>query len=132
MNTNLARLNRSPVRWFIVGSLTFFIDTSIFMTAFYITNHAIGSNLFSGLIATTFNYFSHYHWSFASDRKHHQSTAIYIFFFFAFLIAGTSIINFLIERDVMPLFAKVGTAAIIAPISFFIMKFVTFRKNGDA
>ena len=132
MNTKLTRFNKSPVRWFIVGSLTFLIDTSIFIVAFYITNHAIGSNLLSGLIATTFNYFSHYHWSFASDRKHHQSTAIYIFFFFTFLATGTSIINFLIERNVLPIVAKVGTAAIIAPISFFIMKFVTFRKNGDA
>ena len=125
-------LSKSSARWFIVGSATFLIDTALFLLAFSLTDIVIASNLFSGAIATLFNYLSHYHWSFASDRKHHQSTAIYIFFFFTFLATGTSIINFLIERNVLPIVAKVGTAAIIAPISFFIMKFVTFRKNGDA
>ena len=132
MRKTLEKLNRSSVRWFLVGSATFVIDTSLFVAAFHITNQAIPSNLLSGVIATTFNYFSHYHWSFASDRKHRQSTILYLTFFFIFLFLGTSILNFLINQGVMPLFAKVGTAAFTAPISFFIMKFVTFRRSSNA
>jgi putative flippase GtrA len=74
------------------------------------------SNLFSGTIATIFNYISHHRWSFASDRSHKQSTLIYLFFF--------------IHSGLHPVPAKVGTAAITAPISFFIMKFVTFRRSA--
>jgi hypothetical protein len=37
----------------------------------------------------------------------------------------------LINEGVSPFFAKVGTAGFIAPISFFIMKFVTFRKSTN-
>ena len=132
MREKLEKLNRSSVRWFLVGSATFVIDTSIFVTAFHITNQAIPSNLLSGVIATSFNYFSHYHWSFASDRKHRQSTILYLNLFFIFLFLGTSVLNFLINQGVMPLFAKVGTAAFTAPISFFIMKFVTFRRSSNA
>ena len=132
MREKLEKLNRSSVRWFLVGSATFVIDTSIFVTAFHITNQAILSNLLSGVIATTFNYFSHYHWSFASDRKHRQSTILYLIFFFIFLFLGTSVLNFLINRGVSPFFAKVGTAGLIAPISFLIMKFVTFRRSSNA
>ena len=132
MREKLEKLNRSSVRWFLVGSATFVIDTSIFVTAFHITNQTIPSNLLSGVIATTFNYFSHYHWSFASNRNHRQSTILYLTFFFIFLFLGTSILNFLINQGVMPLFAKVGTAAFTAPISFFIMKFVTFRRSSNA
>lgn len=132
MRTKLEKLNRSSVRWFLVGSATFAIDTSIFVTAFHITNQTIPSNLLSGVIATTFNYFSHYHWSFASDRNHRQSTVLYLTFFFIFLFLGTSVLNFLINQGVTPFFAKVGTAGTIAPISFFIMKFVTFRKSTNA
>jgi len=122
-------LDKSYTRWFLVGSATFAIDTSIFMIAFYFTNFGVLSNLLSGTIATTFNYFSHYHWSFASDRDHRQSTVLYLLFFFFFLFSGTWVLNQLLNNGVPALFAKVGTAAVIAPISFFIMRFVTFRKT---
>lgn len=122
-------INKSYTRWLLVGSATFVIDTSIFMISFHFTNFGIFSNLLSGTIATTFNYFSHYHWSFASDRNHRQSTILYLIFFFFFLFSGTWVLNQLLNNGVPSLFAKVGTAAVIAPISFFIMRFVTFRKT---
>ena len=122
-------LKLSAARWFIVGSATFVLDTSLFLLAFSITETAVISNLFSGTIATTFNYFSHYRWSFASDRSHKQSTLIYLFFFFVFFFLGTSLVSFFIHSGLHPVPAKVGTAAITAPISFFIMKFVTFRRT---
>ena len=125
-------LGKSSARWFIVGSATFLIDTALFLLAFSLTDIVIASNLFSGSIATLFNYLSHYHWSFASDREHKQSTVIYLVFFFIFTFLGTSIVVTLVNSGLEPAFAKVGTALIIAPISFFIMKFVTFRRRSDA
>ena len=125
-------LSKSSARWFIVGSATFLIDTSLFLLAFSLTDIVIASNLFSGAIATLFNYLSHYHWSFASDREHKQSTLIYLVFFFIFAFLGTSLVVNLVNSGLEPAFAKVGTALIIAPISFFIMKFVTFRRRSDA
>jgi len=122
-------LGKSAARWFIVGSTTFIIDTALFLLVFNITEMAVLSNLFSGTVATTFNYLSHYRWSFASDRSHKQSTLIYLFFFFVFLFLGTSLVSFFIHSGLHPVPAKVGTAAITAPISFFIMKFVTFRRT---
>lgn len=124
-------LNVSAARWFIVGSATFLIDTGLFLTAFHITGIAVISNLFSGTIATTFNYFSHYHWSFSSDRSHKQSTVIYLIVFFVFLFIGTSLVSLLIHSGLHPLPAKVGTAALTAPITFLISKYVTFRKTSN-
>ena len=125
-------LSKSSARWFIVGCATFLIDTALFLLAFSLTDIVIASNLFSGAIATLFNYLSHYHWSFASDREHKQSTVIYLVFFFIFTFLGTSLVVTLVNSGLEPAFAKVGTALIIAPISFFIMKFVTFRRRSDA
>jgi putative flippase GtrA len=125
-------LSKSGTRWFIVGSATFLIDTALFLLAFSLTDIVIASNLFSGAIATLFNYLSHYHWSFASDREHKQSTVIYLVFLFIFAFLGTSLIVTLVNSGLEPAFAKVGTALIIAPISFFIMKFVTFKRRSDA
>jgi putative flippase GtrA len=122
-------LSKSSVRWFLVGSATFLIDTGLFLLAFYLTNIVILSNLLSGSVATAFNYFSHYHWSFASDRQHKQSTLIYLTFFFIFLTFGTTLVTTLVNSGVEPAFAKVGSALITAPISFFIMKFITFKRS---
>ena len=125
-------LSKSGTRWFIVGSSTFLIDTGLFLFVLSLTDIVIASNLFSGAIATLFNYLSHYHWSFASDREHKQSTLIYLVFFFICAFLGTSLVVNLVNSGLEPAFAKVGTALIIAPISFFIMKFVTFRRRSDA
>ena len=122
-------LSKSSVRWFLVGSATFVIDTGLFLLAFYLTNIVILSNLLSGSVATAFNYFSHYHWSFASDRQHKQSTLIYLTFFFIFLTFGTTLVTALVNSGVEPALAKVGSALITAPISFFIMKFITFKRS---
>lgn len=115
-----------------MGSATFLIDTALFLLAFSLTDIVIASNLFSGAIATLFNYLSHYHWSFASDREHKQSTLIYLTFFFIFLFLGTTLVTTLVDSGLEPAFAKVGSALFTAPISFFIMKFVTFRRRSDA
>ena len=125
-------LSKSSARWFIVGSATFLIDTALFLLAFSLTDIVIASNLFSGAIATLFNYLSHYHWSFASDREHKQSTLIYLTFFFIFLFLGTTLVSTFVNAGLEPAFAKVGSALITAPISFFIMKFVTFRRSSNA
>ena len=125
-------LSKSSARWFIVGSATFLIDTGLFLFVLSLTDIVIASNLFSGAIATLFNYLSHYYWSFASDREHKQSTVIYLVFFFIFAFLGTSLVVTLVNSGLEPAFAKVGTALIIAPISFFIMKFITFRRRSDA
>jgi len=125
-------LNKSGARWFIVGSATFLIDTSLFLLAFSLTDIVIASNLFSGAIATLFNYLSHYHWSFASNREHKESTMIYLAFFFMFLLLGTTLVATFVNSGLEPAFAKVGSALITAPISFFIMKFITFRRSSHA
>lgn len=120
------------MRWFLVGSATFVIDTSFFLVLFHATGTTVISNVVSGIVATTFNYFSHYHWSFASDRTHRQSTLFYLFFFVVFLVIGTSVLNFMIDRGILPLYAKIGTAALTAPMSFTIMKFITFKRESYA
>ena len=115
-----------------MGSATFLIDTGLFLLAFSLTNVVIASNLFSGVIATLFNYLSHYNWSFASDREHKQSTVIYLAFFFMFLLLGTTLVTTFVNSGLEPAFAKVGSAMITAPMSFFIMKFITFRRSSYA
>jgi putative flippase GtrA len=122
-------LAQSHSRWFIVGCLTFVIDTSVFLGLYHLTKWAVLSNILSGTLATIFNYVSHYHWSFVSNRAHRQSTFFYLVFFLAFLALNTSIVRILIKFGMNPLFSKVLTAAGLAPLSFLSMKFLTFRRK---
>lgn len=119
--------SKSSVRWFLVGSVTFVTDTGLFLLAFYLTNIVILSNLLLGSVATAFNYFPHYHLSFAGDSENKQSTLIYLTFFFIFSTFGTTLVTTLFSAGVEPVLAKVGSAVITGPVSFFIMKFVTFK-----
>ena len=125
-------INESLVRWFIVGCATVALDTSIFVGMYHLTNRAVISNLISGTIATCCNYLAHYYWSFRTERTHTQSTIIYLVTFFFFLFLGTTVIKHLLDSGVPPLLAKLGTAAVIAPMSFLLMKFVTFKRGSDA
>lgn len=123
-------LQKSHVRWFIVGCSTAVIDTTLFLVTFHFTDKAVVSNLLSGTIATCFNYVAHYRWSFTSNREHVQSTFFYLTFLFFFLFLNTTLIKYLLSQSVPPFFAKTGTAAATAPMSFLIMKFLTFRRNN--
>ncbi len=119
----------SAARWFIVGSTTFVIDTSLFLLVFNITEIAVLSNLFSGTVAVIFNYSAHHRWSFKSNRRHRESLLIYLSVVFSFMLLGTTALTILIHIGVSPVLAKVGLAIFTAPISFFISKFVTFRRT---
>ena len=125
-------LKESLVRWFIVGCATVALDTSIFVGLYHFTNRPVLSNLISGSIATCCNYLAHYYWSFKTERTHSQSTVIYLATFFFFLFLGTTVIKHLIDSGVAPFLAKLGTAAVIAPMSFLLMKFVTFKRGSNA
>ena len=49
-----------------------------------------------------------------------------------FLLLGTTLVSTFVNAGLEPAFAKVGSALITAPISFFIMKFITFRRSSHA
>jgi len=85
------------VRWSLLGSATFVIDTSISVAVFHLTHVGISSNILSAIITTTFN-FSSYYWSFASYCNHRQSTILYLTFIIFILFLGTIILNFLINQ----------------------------------
>jgi putative flippase GtrA len=118
----------SLFRWFVVGCMSVALDTCLFLLLYSLTKNPTTSNIISMTLATTFNYLSHYKWSFESNRNHAQSTIIYLISFFTFLSLGTFLVRTFISIGFLPIFAKLGSAAIISPLSFLVMKFFTFKK----
>lgn len=124
-----ANLTTSMLRWGVVALCTAFIDYLIFIALYARTHSVFGANLFSGLVATSFNYIAHYRWTFNSYSKHRMSGAKYILNWTLWWIVGTCVIKLLIFMKVNPGVAKLLPLLIIAPASYLILKKVVFAKS---
>lgn len=122
-------LNWSMARWFMVGCATFLIDYVIFLSLYpYIGSVAI-TNLISGGVSTSFNYWAHHRWTFKSDAEHKCATPRYAgAMIFAYLL-NTFATKTLLILGVHVAWAKFLAAAIQAPTTYYILNFLVFKKT---
>ena len=119
----------SMLRWVLVGVTTTVIDYLIFITLYGPINSVFIANLISASIATSLNYFTHHRWTFKSDQNHSRSGFKYILNLIFWWLVSTSIIKALIVLDVDPRIAKLVPILIIAPINYFVLNKIVFRKK---
>jgi len=117
-------------RWATVGLVTFCIDYSIFMIFFDLTNSVVIANFISGIFAISFNYFSHYSWSFQSKSQHTSSGIKYLFNLIAFWSISTILLDFLVnDLGIHARFAKLIQIPLVAPFSFLSLKLFVFNRR---
>lgn len=119
----------SMLRWVLVGATTTVIDYFIFITAYRGINSVFVANLISVSIATTVNYISHHRWTFKSDQDHSRSGLKYLFNLAFWWLISTSIIKTLIVLSIDPKIAKLVPILLIAPINYFMLKKIVFKKK---
>ena len=117
------------LRWVLVGVTTTLIDYLIFITVYGAINSVFIANLISASIATSLNYFTHHRWTFKSDQNHSRSGFKYILNLIFWWLVSTSIIKVLIVLDIDPRIAKLVPILIIAPINYFVLNKIVFRKK---
>ena len=117
------------VRWGAVGLTTFVIDYSVFITLFQLTSSVLISNLISMSIATSFNYYTHHRWTFKSDQNHAKSSLKYLVNLIFWWLVSTSAIKGLIVMDIDPKIAKLIPIIFIAPINYFVLNKLVFKKK---
>jgi putative flippase GtrA len=98
---------------------------------FYVTSFVLVSNLISGFVSISFNYFAHYSWSFKRKSQHSKSAFKYLINLVTFWLIGTLILKILISSQVDPKFAKVIPIILISPFSFLSLKFFVFKNNNS-
>ena len=130
MNRFVETLVRHPsiVRWTLVGVSTFLIDFIIFLKLYSTTSSVLFSNFVSGIFSVIFNYLSNYFWSFNSKSDHSKSGLKYLVNLIIIWGVNTFLIKFLILAGIQENYAKLIPALIIAPFSFYSLRFVVFRK----
>ena len=119
---------RSMWRWGLVGILTAVIDYFLFLLLYSVFPSVLFANFFAGLVSLTFNYLSHYFWSFKSESDHKQSGPKFLINFVVIWSLGTVFLKVLISSGIDPHIAKIIPVLVTAPGSFISMNFFVFRK----
>ena len=117
------------LRWGLVGTFTFILDYFLFLQLYENLKSVLFSNMVSASIATAANYLAHHGWTFKSLQAHSSSGTRYIINFLFWWIVSSTIIKSLIIIDVDPKVAKIAPIIIIAPINFFVLKKIVFKKK---
>lgn len=121
--------NETILRWALVGFLTFIIDYISFLVFYINLNNVLFSNFSAAIISITFNYLSHFFWTFKSQTSHYYSSYRYFLNLLLFWILSTILLSLLISVGVDAMVAKFIPIIVIAPISFLSLKFIVFRRK---
>jgi len=118
----------SILRWVLVGVTTTVIDYIIFITLYGPINSVFIVNLISSAVATSLNYFIHHRWTFKSDQNHSRSGVKYVVNLAFWWLISTSVIKTLIVLSIDPRIAKLIPILFIAPINYFVLNKIVFKK----
>ena len=121
-------LNFSLLRWAIVGLVTNLIDYFLFITLYGLIRSVFLANLISVSVATSINYFTHHRWTFKTNQNHSKSGAKYLLNLVFWWLVSTSIIKALLILNFDPKIAKLAPLIVIAPINYFVLNFLVFKK----
>ena len=119
----------SMVRWVLVGVTTTVIDYFIFIILYGPINSVFVVNLISSTVATSLNYVAHHRWTFKSDQNHSRSGVKYLVNLAFWWLISTSIIKALIVFNIDPKIAKLAPILLIAPINYFVLNKIIFKKK---
>ncbi len=123
-------LDWNVLRWFMIGSLTVSIDWVIFVGLYPYIHSVAVTNLISGASSTIFNYISHHRWTFKTDQHHLQSGPRYIVLLLGGYLLNTILVKTFLIAGLGPGLAKLLAAVILAPVSFFFLKFFVFKVKA--
>jgi putative flippase GtrA len=118
------------LRWAVVGAFTNFVDYSIFISIYGPINSVVIANFISGFVSTSINYYTHHRWTFKSDQNHARSGTRYSINLIFWWLVSTATIKVLIVLGIDPKIAKLLPIVFIAPINYFVLNHIVFKKKG--
>jgi putative flippase GtrA len=119
----------SMLRWMLVGFFTTATDYLIFISLYGPVDSVVISNFISGFVATSINYYTHHRWTFKSEQNHSKSGTRYLLNLIFWWVVSTLTIKALIVIEIDPKIAKLMPILIIAPINYFVLNHIVFKKK---
>jgi len=120
----------SMLRWMLVGFFTTATDYLIFISLYGPINSVVISNFISGFVATSINYYTHHRWTFKSELDHSKSGSRYLLNLIFWWAISTLTIKALIVLEIDPRIAKLLPILVIAPINYFVLNHIVFKKKN--
>ena len=120
----------SMLRWVIVGIGTTATDYFIFISLYGPIDSVVIANFISAFVATSLNYYSHHRWTFKSEQDHSKSGVRYFINLVFWWVISTLLIKGLIVIDFDPKIAKLIPILVIAPINYFVLNHLVFKKKS--
>ena len=120
----------SMLRWMLVGFFTTATDYLIFISLYGPIDSVVISNFISGFVATSINYYTHHRWTFKSEQDHSKSGTRYLLNLIFWWVVSTLAIKALIVLEIDPRIAKLLPILIIAPINYFVLNHIVFKKKS--
>ena len=120
----------SMIRWMMVGFLTTATDYLIFISLYEPIVSVVISNFISGFISTSINYFTHHRWTFKSEQDHSKAGTKYLLNLIFWWVVSTLTIKALIVLGIDPKIAKLLPILVIAPINYFVLNHIVFKKKN--
>ena len=121
--------NYSFLKWASVGIATSVIDVFSFVVTYKITESVILANTLAVFTAQSFNYLSHYLWSFKSESSHFKSLTKYVLVTFIWWFFGIVMISIFIKAGIPVTISKILPIMIMTPFNFFLLKYFVYREN---
>ena len=119
----------SMLRWMLVGFFTTATDYLIFISLYGPIDSVVISNFISGFVATSINYYTHHRWTFKSEQDHSKSGTRYLLNLIFWWAISTLTIKALIVLEIDPRIAKLLPILVIAPINYFVLNHIVFKKK---
>ena len=119
----------SMLRWMLVGFFTTATDYLIFISLYGPIDSVVISNFISGFVATSINYYTHHRWTFKSEQDHSTSGTRYLLNLVFWWVVSTLTIKVLIVLEIDPKIAKLLPILVIAPINYFVLNHIVFKKK---
>jgi putative flippase GtrA len=120
----------SMLRWMLVGFFTTATDYLIFISLYGPIDSVVISNFISGFVATSINYYTHHRWTFKSEQVHSKSGTRYLLNLIFWWVVSTLSIKALIVLEIDPKIAKLLPTLVIAPINYFVLNHIVFKKKN--
>jgi putative flippase GtrA len=118
------------LRWGAVGIFTTAVDYLLFVNLYGQINSVVIANLISTSIASSINYLTHHRWTFRSKQNHSRSGIKYLLNLIFWWLVSTSVIKALVVLNIEPKIAKLAPLIFIAPVNYFVLNYVVFRKKS--
>ncbi len=120
----------SMLRWMLVGFFTTATDYLLFISLYGPIDSVVISNFISGFVATSINYYTHHRWTFKSEQDHSKSGTRYLLNLIFWWVVSTLAIKALIVLEIDPKIAKLLPILVIAPINYFVLNHIVFKKKS--